>query len=187
MLSDIYVAVEYYDHHVKCQAWPSEFIAQTDRLVFSPDFMEEPERRAFGRIHRNWRRNPCMCRYPINDGDPELICQRGDDRTWRLPRLGAEQPAQVRGWPVGIEFRYVSNGGEHSYHFGESWVSDTGALHFRPDPAHNGGFAITRVERDGSKTNLNVMAAGSGGPMPCRVLPDSYPCWYGSHAKAKRR
>ncbi|HEY1914291.1 MAG TPA: hypothetical protein VGH27_01835 [Streptosporangiaceae bacterium] len=185
-LGYFFVAVEYYDHHVKCQAWPSELITQTDRLVFSPDPMNKDEQQAFGRTYRNWRRNPCMARYPINDGQPELICERGDDRTWRWLRVGNKQPPQVRGWPVGIEFLYIDSGAERSYHFDANWIRDTAALEFRRDPARNGGFAITRIEPNRNRIDLDVTTAGTSGTMPCRVPPDHCPCWYGSHARAKR-
>ncbi len=187
MLSRIYVAVKYHDDYVKCQAWPRSIIARTDRLAFSPDLMNERERKAFSQIDRNWRRNPCMAWYPLNgqqNGEqPRLICERGDNkRRWR-PRTRREQPEQVRGWPVGIEFRYDD---KNSYHFDANWLRTTGALDFRQDPARDGGFVIMRIELDGSKTDMDVALAGINGKMPCRVLADECPCWYGAPARERR-
>jgi hypothetical protein len=183
-LTNLFVAVEYCDRYIKCQAWPSDFIAQTDRLVFIPELMDEPERKAFSRMHRNWRLNPCMARYPLNGGRPELICERGDDKRWRWN--GNDKPTQVRGRPVGMEFRFNATGAIRSYHFDENWMHDTGALQFRQNPAHNGGFTITRIKRDGDQSDLEVASSGIGGTMPARVAPDSYPCWYGGHARTTR-
>jgi hypothetical protein len=71
----------------RCGCGQGEFIARTDRLVFCPDFMDERERAAILRTHRNWRHNPCMARYLLVSGDADLICERVDDRRWRWKAL----------------------------------------------------------------------------------------------------
>ena len=174
MLSDVILSIRYPDNSVKRQAWPTEFIAETDRLVFVTDLMEEPERRRFLRPRRNWTRNPCMVRYRNDGASPEFICKRGKT-TGRVPKA-----LKSRGSAIGIQFVFADKGVDHYFYFLEDWIRDTGALKFYRDPQHphNGGYMITRIAPDRSESDLDVPGTGFVGNAPWTAGTSRYPCGY---------
>jgi hypothetical protein len=72
-LSQVNLAVEYQDNHIKRQAWGNTFIDLTERLVFIAEFVEPAERQRFLKSHRDWRDNPCLVRYRTDGRDPDFF------------------------------------------------------------------------------------------------------------------
>jgi hypothetical protein len=176
-LSQVNLAVEYQDNHIKRQAWVNTFIDLTERLVFIAEFVEPAERQRFLKSHRDWRDNPCLVRYRTDGRDPDFFCQRGADG--RKVRKSKE-----RGHPLGIEFQ-LADGHSNYYYYDTDWIRKTGALIFQrssqsPDPA---GIVIRRIDCDRHESEVDVQKTGISGRMPWQSPVDDFACGYENVAK----
>ena len=170
------LVIRYSDQSTKIQKWDPDFLADTDRLVFDPNHMEEPERSRFLKTHRDWRRNPCLARYRANGHAAEFICERGihdgaRNRKW----------ANRRGKPVALELELLlPSGAVAIFGFDEAWLGGTSVLEIRPlVNAAPAGCEVWRV-KDGSATRCI-----DGSSVPSRTAQSredygAYPCGYPS-------
>lgn len=177
----ITLAVQYPGGYVKCQAWDTDFIFQTDRLVFDPELMDPPEKKRFLKNHKDWRDNPCLVQYK-GGGDPEFLCKRGDDGPRR--RGSAD-----RGEPLGIEFRFIDeNGDTAAFYCNSDWMAETSVLTFKHSASYYGdttGLVIERTKSDGTTVVLEVPNVCAAGVAPWNRPPDSLPCGYESLARRR--
>jgi hypothetical protein len=176
------LSVRYGDGFVKCQSWDTEFIIQTERLVFDSVQMDAKERRRFTELNSDWRLNPCLVRYCTGGDPPEYICQRGTK--------GRKRPYHAeRGQPVGLEFELIDEDEKiDAYYCDTDWLRETSALIFEHDPQSYGdtaGLVIKRITKDGGSSVLDISQAGIHGQMPGQAVPDAFPCGYPGFARRR--
>jgi hypothetical protein len=162
-----------YTDGYKSQDWKRDTISRIARLVFRETLMEPRERRHF-KPRRDWRKNPCVAIYWLDDSHPKLVCQRG---SLGNKRRGSHE----RGVPIGLDLIYRSTQGQdHAISFDQAWLADTLQLEFRQSPA---GIVIARHLADGTEpVNIDqseIHAAPLFVPPGSEGFLDDWPCGLG--------